>query len=53
MNNKQEFSGEDDDRVVFVPEEEIWAIERIYHKMQLAQQEFRKVAEDLKMANRE
>lgn len=30
----------DDDRVVFVPEEEIRAIENIYNKMKQAKQEF-------------
>ena len=38
----------DDDRVVFVPAEEIRAIESIYAKMEQAQREFRKVAEELR-----
>ena len=38
----------DDDRVVFVPAEEIRAIESIYNKMDQAQREFRKVAEQLR-----
>ena len=38
----------DDDKVVFVPAEEIRAIENIYNKMGQAQQEFRKVAEELR-----
>lgn len=35
----------DDDRVVFVPEDEIRAIESIYDKMNRARQEFRKIRE--------
>ena len=38
----------DDDKVVFVPLEEIRAIESIYNKMEQAQREFCKVAEELK-----
>ena len=38
----------DDDKVVFVPAEEIYAIQSIYDKMEQAQQEFRKVAEELR-----
>ena len=38
----------DDDRFVFVPAEEISAIRSIYDKMEQAQQEFRKVAEELR-----
>ena len=38
----------DDDKVVFVPVEEIRAIESIYAKMEQAQREFRKVAEELR-----
>ena len=38
----------DDDSVVFVPVEEIRAIESIYVKMEQAQREFRKVAEELR-----
>jgi hypothetical protein len=35
----------DDDWVVFIPDEEVRALERICNKMQQAQQELRKVAE--------
>jgi hypothetical protein len=38
----------DDDKVVFVPAEEIRAIESIFNKMEQAQQEFRRVAEELR-----
>ena len=38
----------DDDKVVFVPFEEIKAIESIYNKMEQAQREFCKVAEELR-----
>ena len=38
----------DDEKVVFVPEEEIKAIENIFGKMEQAKQEFCKVAEGLK-----
>ena len=38
----------DDDKIVFVPEEEIRAFKSIYDKMEQAQQEFRKVAEELR-----
>ena len=43
----------DDDVVVFVPAEEIRAIESIYNKMGQAQQEFRKVAEELRNSVRQ
>ena len=38
----------DDDKVVFVPTEEIIAIKSIYDKMEQGQQQFRKVAEELR-----
>ncbi|MCL2097854.1 MAG: hypothetical protein FWH23_03740 [Bacteroidales bacterium] len=43
MDKKQELP--DDDKVVFVPEEEVRAIKSIYDKMEQAQKEFRKAAE--------
>jgi len=48
LNSQFSTPNADDDRVVFVPVEEIRAIESIYNKMNQAQQEFRKVAEQLR-----
>jgi hypothetical protein len=40
----------DDDKVVFVPTEDIRAIESIYDKMERAQREFRIIAKKMKQA---
>ena len=48
LNSQLSTLNSDDDKVVFVPAEEIRAIESIYVKMEQAQQEFRKVAEELR-----
>ena len=48
LNSQLSTLNVDDDRVVFVPAEEIRAIESIYNKMEQAQREFRKVAEELR-----
>ena len=48
LNSQFSMINLDDDRVVFVPAEEIRAIESIYKKLEQAQQEFGKVAEELK-----
>jgi len=48
LKSGREDKKSDDDRVVFVPAEEIRAIESIYVKMEQAQREFRKVAEELR-----
>ena len=51
-NDKRRFSTlhPDDDKVVFVPEEEIRAIKSIYDKMEQARLEFCRVAEEMKKA---
>ena len=48
LNSQLSTLNSNDDRVVFVPAEEIRAFESIYVKMEQAQREFRKVAEELR-----
>jgi hypothetical protein len=49
MDKQQKLS--EDDKVIFIPEEEARAIKSICEKIEQAQQEFHKVAEGMKLIN--
>ena len=47
------FNSLDDERIIFVPEEEIRAVRSIYSKMEQAKMEFCKIAEGMRQIERE
>jgi hypothetical protein len=47
-NKKEDWQWPDYEDVVFVPDEQVRALEKAYFKMWEAQQEFKKVAEGMK-----
>ncbi|MDR0395441.1 MAG: hypothetical protein LBH77_09815 [Tannerella sp.] len=42
---------EDDDYVVFIPDEDMWAIDRAFFKMERARQELHKIRDEMNAAN--
>jgi hypothetical protein len=42
---------EDDDYVVFIPDKDMWAIDRAFFKMECARQELHKIRDEMRAAN--